>query len=252
MSSRPRAIGSCWAAATGRRAGPTWHARSSSEHAAPWRSTLRRQTSRWRTCGSPGSTSSTKTPARSRPPAKRLRSRASQVPISSACGRSHSSRSPCFDAGETAKARAILDDCFSEARRRGFSMIAHNIAYNDTWTRLHTMSAGVAERLDVLASEPGPAVMTNMIETSRSWTLRAQGELALALAAIERQTALRSVSDKVRWRAQVERAEVLLELGRLDGGRSSPSCYIRAGGAPGPRLRRRSPNTAATGNRPRR
>jgi class 3 adenylate cyclase len=119
------------------------------------------------------------------------------------------------DAGQPAEARSMLDDCFSEARRRGFSMIAHNIAYNDTWTRLHTMSAGVAERLDVLASEPGPAVMTNMIETSRSWTLRAQGQLASALAVIERQTALRSVSDKVRWRARVERAEVLLELGRL-------------------------------------
>jgi class 3 adenylate cyclase len=119
------------------------------------------------------------------------------------------------DDGETAKARSILDDCFSEARRRGFSMIVHNIAYNDTWSRLHTMSAGLAERLDMLASESGPAVMTNMIETSRSWTLRAQGELALAGAVIERQTALRSVSDKVRWRAQVERAEVLLELGWL-------------------------------------
>jgi class 3 adenylate cyclase/tetratricopeptide (TPR) repeat protein len=120
-----------------------------------------------------------------------------------------------FDAGETAKARSMLDDCFAEARARGFMMIAHNIAYNDTWTRLHTMSAGVTERLDVLASEPGPAVMTNMIETSRSWTLRARGELAPALAAIERQTTVRSVSDKVRWRARVERAEVLLELGRV-------------------------------------
>jgi adenylate cyclase len=120
-----------------------------------------------------------------------------------------------LDGEEIATARSMLDGCFSEARRRGFSMIAHNIAYNDTWTRLHTMSAGVTERLDVLASEPGPAVMTNMIETSRSWTLRAKGELALALAVMERQTALRSVSDKVRWRAQVEHAEVLLELGRL-------------------------------------
>ena len=120
-----------------------------------------------------------------------------------------------FDAGDTAKARSLFDDCFSEARRRSFPMIAHNIAYNDTFIRLHTMSAGVAERLDLLASEPGPAVMTNMIETSRSWTLRAQGELAPALAVIERQTALRSVSDKVRWRARVERAEILLELGRL-------------------------------------
>jgi adenylate cyclase len=119
-----------------------------------------------------------------------------------------------FDAGETARARSMFDDCFSEARRRGFSMITHNIAYNDTWTRLHTLSAGVAERLDVLASEPGPAIMTNMIRTARSWTLRVKGELAPALAAVERQTALRSTSDKVRWRAQVERAEVLLELGR--------------------------------------
>jgi class 3 adenylate cyclase len=120
-----------------------------------------------------------------------------------------------FDAGETAKATSMFDDCFSEAQRRGFSMIAHNIAYNDTWIRLHTMSAGVAERLDVLASEPGPAIMTNMIGTARSWTLRAKGELATALAAIERQTGLRSTSAKVRWRTQVEGAEVLLELGRL-------------------------------------
>jgi class 3 adenylate cyclase len=119
------------------------------------------------------------------------------------------------DAGQPAEARSMLNDCFSEAQRRGYSMIAHNIAYNDTWTRLHTMSAGVAERLDLLAAQPGPAVMTNMIDTSRSWTLRARGELASALAAIERQTVLRDVSDKVRWRVRVESAEVLLELGRL-------------------------------------
>ncbi|MFL5861708.1 MAG: AAA family ATPase [Solirubrobacteraceae bacterium] len=120
-----------------------------------------------------------------------------------------------FDGRETAAARSMLDDCFTEAQRRGFSMIAHNIAYNDTWTRLHTMSAGVAERLDMLASEPGPAVLTNMIEIARSWALRATGELASALAAIERQTTLRDRSDKLRWRTQVERAEVLLELGRV-------------------------------------
>ena len=48
----------------------------------------------------------------------------------------------------------MLDDCFSEAQRRGFSTI-HNIAYNDTWTRLHTMSAGVTERLDA-SSLPSP------------------------------------------------------------------------------------------------
>ncbi len=126
-----------------------------------------------------------------------------------------------FDAGESAEARSMLDDCFSEARQRGFSMIAHNIAYNDTWIRLHTMGVGMAERLEVLAAEPGPAVITNMIGTARSWALRARGELAAALAVIERQTAIRSTSDKVRWRTQVERAEVLVELGRLEEAQAS-------------------------------
>ena len=108
----------------------------------------------------------------------------------------------------------MLDDCFSEARRRGFPMIAHNIAYNDTWMRTHSMSAGVAERLEALAAEPGPAVLTNMIGTARSWTLRVHGELGAALALIERQSTLRT-SHKLRWRTQVERAEILLELGRV-------------------------------------
>jgi adenylate cyclase len=119
-----------------------------------------------------------------------------------------------FDVGEAAKARSMLDECLTEARHRGFSMIAHNIAYNATWSRMHTMSDGVAEHLDALASEPGPAVLTNMIGTARSWVLRARGELAAALAVIERQGALRT-SDKLRWRTQVERAEILLELGRV-------------------------------------
>jgi class 3 adenylate cyclase len=133
-----------------------------------------------------------------------------------------------FDAGEAAKAQSMLDDCFSEAQRRGFSMIAHNIAYNDTWMRTHTMSADVAERLDMLASEPGPAVLTNMIGTARSWTLRAQGELRAALAAIERQSALRT-SDKLRWRTRVERAEILLELGRVkEAGSTLPAISERA------------------------
>ena len=47
-----------------------------------------------------------------------------------------------LDKGEAAEARSLLDGCFSEARRRGFSMIAHNIAYNDTLDTPHTMSAG--------------------------------------------------------------------------------------------------------------
>ena len=133
------------------------------------------------------------------------------------------------DIGETAAGQSLLDDCFAETRQRGFAMITHNIAYNDTWTRLHTMGADVAERLDALASEPGPAVLTNMIGTARSWTLRAKGELTAALAAIDRQTELLATSEKLRWRTQTERGEVLLELGRIEEARAAlPAISERA------------------------
>jgi adenylate cyclase len=95
-------------------------------------------------------------------------------------------------------------------------MVAHNIAYNETWTRLHTLSAGPGRRLEMLASEAGPPVITNMIGIARSWVLRARAELAAALAAIELQAAQANTNAKVSWRAQVERAEVLLELGRVE------------------------------------
>ena len=53
----------------------------------------------------------------------------------------------------------MLDECFEEVRRLGVPMITHNIAFNYMWTRLHTMSPGVAGALDMLASEPGPVVL---------------------------------------------------------------------------------------------
>ena len=111
----------------------------------------------------------------------------------------------------------MLDDAFDEARRRGFLFIAHNIAYNDSWTRLHTMTPGVLDRLETLAAEPGPPVITNMIGIATSWGLRSRGDLAGALEAAERaHTTPAGASEKVRWRARVELAEVLLEHGRFD------------------------------------
>jgi class 3 adenylate cyclase len=126
-----------------------------------------------------------------------------------------------LDEGLTSEAWSMLDDCFAEAQRRGFSMIAHNIAYNETWTRLHTMSDGLSHRLDMLISEPGPAVITNMLGAVRSMTYRARGELASALEVIERHATGPNTSDKVRWRSRVERAEVLLELGRVEEAQAS-------------------------------
>ena len=122
------------------------------------------------------------------------------------------------DEGQAADGMQLIDESFAEARRRGYSFIAHNIAYNDAWTRLHTMRAGIADRIEALAAEPGPAVITDMVAIASSWALRARGELGAALRVIERADAAigANASTKTRWRTKVELAEVLLELGQLE------------------------------------
>ncbi len=123
-----------------------------------------------------------------------------------------------IDSDRSAEGWQLLDDAFEEARRRGWSFIAHNIAYNDAWTRLHLLMPGILERAEVLASEPGPATITDMTAIATSWHLRSSGELPDALEAIARadRALADTASDKVRWRTKVEHAEVLLELGRLE------------------------------------
>ena len=123
-----------------------------------------------------------------------------------------------IDEGQAAEGMQLIDESFAEARRRGYSFIAHNIAYNDAWTRLHTMRAGIADRIEALAAEPGPAVITDMVAIASSWALRASGELRAALGVIERADAAigANASTKTRWRTRVELAEVLLELGQLE------------------------------------
>jgi len=123
-----------------------------------------------------------------------------------------------IDTGRTAEAMRMLDECFQEALRDGYPFVAQNIAYNETWTRLHMLEPGIGDRIDALESQPGPAVLIDMIEIAKSWVLRARGDLLGAVDAVQRayDAALRTASAKIRWRNAVELAEVLLELGRLD------------------------------------
>jgi predicted ATPase/class 3 adenylate cyclase len=122
-----------------------------------------------------------------------------------------------FEAGHAAEATRLLDESFAEAQRRGYAYIVHNIAYNDAWAKLHSMTPGVGDRLEALASGRVPASMTDMTRMTKSWALRASGELRGALEAIERADALAAnTTEKIRWRTAVEYAEVLLELGRLE------------------------------------
>jgi class 3 adenylate cyclase/tetratricopeptide (TPR) repeat protein len=122
-----------------------------------------------------------------------------------------------LDVGRADEAWKMLDDAFYEALRRGFTFIARNIAYNDSWTRLHTMTAGVGDRLSVF-DEPGPQVMIDMTAIASSWTRRIEGDLDGALEALRRseRAGVEMLSEKVRWRTRVELGEVLLELGRLE------------------------------------
>jgi class 3 adenylate cyclase len=136
-----------------------------------------------------------------------------------------------FDAGDPETGIAMLDECFDEALRRGYLFIAHNLAYNVAFIRLHTLLPDVSARLDQLAAEPGPPVITDMVGIALSWGRRAAGDIAGALDAIEHAaaTAPPGASTKVWWRTNVERAEVLLELGRADEAASYlPSLSERA------------------------
>jgi class 3 adenylate cyclase len=123
-----------------------------------------------------------------------------------------------FDAGHYAESQVMLDEAFDEAQSRGYTIIARNIVYNDTWMRLHTMAPQLDGRLKAVASEPGPPVINQWIEIARTWKLRAEGELRSALAEIERSraSAVINTNEKIRWRTAVEQAEILLELGRLE------------------------------------
>ena len=122
-----------------------------------------------------------------------------------------------LDVGRAEEAVKMLDEAFEEAQSRGFAFVARNIAYNDSWTRLHTMTSGVGDRLRLFV-EPGHQVLSDMAEIANSWTRRVDGDLNGALEALRRseRAGVEMLSEKVRWRTRVELAEVFLELGRLE------------------------------------
>ena len=102
-----------------------------------------RRSSRSHTCGSRVSTSSSSTAERSLETAEKA------VEVAKAAGADFERiwaqswmAYSLLDVGRTAEGIKLLDESFDEARTRGYTFIAHNIAYNDAWTRLHTMTAG--------------------------------------------------------------------------------------------------------------
>ena len=141
--SRPPATGSFSRARSGSRANPPRHARSSKKRVAYSRGQAHRRSSRSHTCGCRVSTSSSSTAERSLETAEKA------VEVATAAGADFERiwaqswmAYSLLDVGRTAEGIELLDESFDEARSRGYSFIAHNIAYNEAWTRLHTMTAG--------------------------------------------------------------------------------------------------------------
>jgi class 3 adenylate cyclase len=123
-----------------------------------------------------------------------------------------------IDGVEQERGLALLDTCFIEARDKGYSQIASNVAWNTIWTRTHMMLPELEEWLERLESLPfyasyghrsGDPLCRCYVATARG---DLEGALAQGEAAANRHERLGFA--KMEWRAQVHRAQILAELGR--------------------------------------
>jgi adenylate cyclase len=121
-----------------------------------------------------------------------------------------------IDSGEVESGFAVMDECFAEAQEKGYSQIAHNVGWNDIWSRTHLMQSGLEERVERMESTPyrvghreGDSIALSYVQRVRG---DLEGSLDSALAAIRSHERLGY--RKMAWRARVQAAEVLAELGR--------------------------------------
>ena len=125
-----------------------------------------------------------------------------------------------IDGAQQERGLALMDECFEEARAKGYSQIASNVAWNTIWTRTHMMLSGLEEWLERLESLPfysrfgersGDLICRSYIAGVRG---RLEDALADAKAAAERHGRLGF--GKMEWRARIQIAQILAELGRVE------------------------------------
>jgi class 3 adenylate cyclase len=124
------------------------------------------------------------------------------------------------DTGEPERGFALMDECFREAQEKGYSQIAHNVGWNDIWTRTHAMQGGLEERIARMGSTPYRVGHREGDSIALSYVRKARGDLEGALEAA--QAAIRSHDSlgyrKMAWRAKIQAVEVLAELDRGEEG----------------------------------
>ncbi|HEX3295017.1 MAG TPA: adenylate/guanylate cyclase domain-containing protein, partial [Solirubrobacterales bacterium] len=122
------------------------------------------------------------------------------------------------DGLEQERGLALMDACFLEAREKGYSQIASNVAWNTIWTRTHMMLPELEEWLERLESLPFYASYGTRSgdPLCRCYVATARGDLEGALAQGEAATRRheRLGFAKMEWRARIQTAQILAELGR--------------------------------------
>jgi class 3 adenylate cyclase len=118
---------------------------------------------------------------------------------------------------DVAEGFEVSEAVYREAVAKGYWLVASNIAYNDIWCRMHLYQPGLEQRLARLQELPLlPAAFS--LRLSRGYVRLTTAELPDALeaarSAIDDYDLLRQ--GKMLWRAQVNAAEILVEMGRAD------------------------------------
>jgi class 3 adenylate cyclase len=137
-----------------------------------------------------------------------------------------------IDGSEQERGFALMDTCFEEARAKGYSQIASNVAWNNIWTRTHMMLSELEEWLERLESLPyyGQFGARSGDRLCRCYIATVRGDLDAALEAGE--AAIRHHErlgfGKMEWRARIHSAQILAELGRFeDAERTLPPISTR-------------------------
>ncbi len=120
------------------------------------------------------------------------------------------------DGGQLQRGIELMDACFQEARDKGYSQIAHNVGWNEIWTRTHAMTSGLEERLERMEAIPYRVGHREGDTIAVSYVNKVRGDFEAALenARIAIRSHERLGYRKMAWRANVQAAEVLAELGR--------------------------------------
>ncbi len=125
-----------------------------------------------------------------------------------------------IDGAEQERGLALMDEVFEEARASGYSQIASNVAWNNIWTRTHMMLSDLEDWLERLESLPFYSRFGDRSGDllSRSYIAAVRGNLEAALGDAEaaRERHARLGFGKMEWRARIQLAEILAELGRAE------------------------------------